>query len=287
MKSLLLAATSLIATVDASAVTVEDAIVAAMQLSDSPNYSWSCNVTDDARTYDIEGKTAGGFTWQRQPMPNGVAKRVGRDGGYLLESIFTERLHYVIRTPNGWRHLEELPKLHADWDDGTEWLLVSMPTLRTPDMPADEREVDPFGLPPSIWVPLVKAQNDEENDRVYSNYQFALSLPHEELSVIVSSHTQLRLDGETASGTLSDLGARLLLVHDGHEYIKPVIATGRFKLWLRDNAVRQYTLDLAGIVVVERKTVYVRQKSLTRITEVGKTAFEVPLDARRRLSLAP
>lgn len=287
MKTLLVAATWLSATVIASAVTVEQAILAAMQLSEAPNYSWICTVTDDARTYEIEGKTAGGFTWQRQPMPNVVAMRVGRDGGYFLESIFTERLRYVILTSNGWKHLEELPKRHDNWNDETEWLLVSMPVLRTPDMPADDWGPDPFGLPTAVWVPLVKAQEDEEDDRVYSNYQFALSLPHEELSVIVSSHDGLHVDGDTASGTLSDLGAQLLLVHDGHEYIQPAIATGRFKLWVNGNAVRKYTVELAGILVVDRKTVYVRQKSTTRITDVGTTAFAVPPDARRRLGPAP
>lgn len=39
------------------ASSVERAIVAAMQLTNEPNYSWSCTVTDDAGTYAIEGRT--------------------------------------------------------------------------------------------------------------------------------------------------------------------------------------------------------------------------------------
>lgn len=287
MKTLLVAAMPLLATVGVSAVPVERAIVAAMQLSVAPNYSWTCSVTDDARTYDIEGKTANGITWQRQPMPKTVAKRVGRDGGYFLESMFTEPHRYVILTSSGWQRLEELPEHHSDWQEDTEWLLVSMPLLRTPDMPADEWGTDPFGLPPAVYVPIIRAQEDDPDERVYSNYQFALSLPHQELSVIVSSHVDMQVEDNVASGMLSDLGAQLLLVHDGHEYIRPVIATGRFKLWLRENFVQQYTVELAGIVVVDRKAVYVRQKSTTRLANVGATAFDVPDDAWQRLRPEP
>lgn len=287
MKTLLVAAMLLLATVGVSAAPVDRAIVAAMQLSAAPNYSWTCSVTDDARTYDIEGKTANGITWQRQPMPQTVAKRVGRDGGYFLESMFTEPLRYVILTSSGWQRLEELPEHRSDWEEDTEWLHVSMPVLRTPDMPADEWRTDPFGLPPAVYVPIVRAQGEDPDDRVYSNYQFALSLPHQELSVIVSSHVDMHVEGDIASGTLSDLGAQLLLVHEGHEYIRPVIATGRFKLWLREDCVQQYTVELAGVVVVSRKAVYVRQKSTTRFANVGTTRFDVPADAWRRLSGQP
>lgn len=267
----------------AGADTVDEAIVAAMQLAEVPNYSWTSNVVDDARTYDIQGKCGGGYTWQRQPMPHIIARRLGRDGGYNLEAIFSEPLRYVIQTPDGWKRLEELPKQHRDWADETEWLLVSMPVLRTPDMPADAWGMDPFGLPPAIYVPVLRAHQEDDEKRVYSNYQFALSPPHEELGIIVSSHIDLEVEGDTASGTLTDLGARLLLVHDGHEYIQPVLATGRFKLWLADHRVQKFTVELAGIVVVDRKTVYVRQKSVTQITDVGTTAFAVPPDAQRKL----
>jgi hypothetical protein len=72
-------------------------------------------------------------------------------------------------------------------------------------------------------------------------------------------------------------------VHDGHEYITPVVAGGRFRIWLRGDAVERYLVELAGIVVVNRKPIYVRQKSTTVLKEIGTTAFVVPADARRRL----
>jgi hypothetical protein len=220
-------------------------------------------VTDDARSYDIEGKTDRGFTWQRQPMPKIIARRLGRGAGYGLESIFSAPLKYVILTESGWRTLDELPKQHSDWNDG-EWYYPTSPApiLRTADMPADVTDVTSYGLPPAIWIPAVP---EDESGKVYSNAQFALALPHEELGIIVSSHTDFQVDDRVVTGTLTDIGAQLLLVHDGHEYIRPVMAGGRFKLWLEGEMVEKYSLELAGILVVDRKPVYVRQQSTTTI----------------------
>lgn len=284
MKLLPAAILLVVAATSARAHTVETAIVAAMKLSENPNYSWVCTVTDDAQTYDIEGKTQGGYTWQRQPMPKNIARRLGRGAGHELESIFRSTLQYVIRTESGWRTLAELPEQHSDWNDD-QWYYIPMPAplVRTPDMPADVTAIDPFGLPPTVYIPVLANEEDDNDGKVYSNAQFALALPHDELAVVVSSHSEFQVDGDVATGKLTDLGAQLLLVHDGHEYIKPVAAGGRFKLWLDGDCIEKYVLELAGIVVVDRKAIYVRQKEMTRVTDVGTTTFEVPADARRRL----
>ena len=267
------------------AAPVERAIMAAMRLSEVPSYSWRCSVMDDAQTYEIEGmKRADGCTWQRQPMPKLVARRLGRGDGDLLEAIFRDTHTYVIATDDGWKTLRELPKEH-DHRAQDQWIYVSFPLGRTADMPADAADIDPFGLPPGIYLPVIRDDQEEDDNRAYSNAQFALALPHQELALIVSCHTSMTVEGDVVTGTLSDTGARLLLVHDGHEYIKPVIGAGRFKLWLHEGAVAKYTIELAGIVLVDRKTIYVRQKASTVLREVGTTTFELPLDAQRRLAV--
>lgn len=280
MRALCAAVGLLSASIVSGAHTHETAIIAAMGLAEAPNYSWTCTVMDDAQIYDIEGKTRDGLTWQRQPMPKTVARRLGREAGQDLESIFSDPLHYVIQTENGWRLLDELPKQHRDWIDD-DWYYIRVGTgFRTPDMPADDSELATYGLPPAIYVPVLR---EREEGKVYSNAQFALALPHDELAIIVSSHEDFVVAGDVVSGTLTDLGAQLLLVHDGHEYITPVVAGGRFRIWLRGDAVEKYIVELAGIVVVNRKPIYVRQKSTTVLKDIGTTDFVVPADARRRL----
>jgi hypothetical protein len=281
MKSLLVTATALVAASNISGHTLDTAIVAMMKLAEVPSYSWICSINDDAQTYEIEGKTqSDGYTWQRQPMPKTIARRLGRAAGHQLESIFSGPLRYVVQTESGWRTLNELPQQHSDWTQD-EWLYIAVPPTRTADMSADE--TDTFGLPASVYLPVLKQQQEEDKGKIYSNAQFALSLPHEELAVIVSSHATFEISGDTVSGTLTDIGAQLLLVHDGHEYIVPVFAGGRFKLWLKGGVVEKYTVELAGIVVVERKPIYVRQKATTVVKDIGKTRLDVPADARRKL----
>ena len=282
MRLLFVATVPLVIASQAADHTRETAIVAAMRLSESPNYSWTCTITDDARTYDIDGKTQNGYTWQRQPMPKVVARRLGRSAGHELESIFSAPLRYVIQTETGWKTLEELPKQHGDWNDD-DWYYVAVPApiIRTADMPADAADDIFGGTPPVIYVPAMPPEQDKE--KVFSNAQFALALPHEELGVIVSSHAIFEVEGNTATGALTDLGAQLLLVHEGHEYIMPVTAGGRFKLWLSRDGVEKYRVELVGIVVVDRKPIYVQQQATTVIQDVGTTVVDVPPDARRRL----
>ncbi len=261
---------------------VDDAIIAAMSLSENPDYSWRSSVTDDVRTYEIEGKTVpAGWTWQRQPMPDTIARRLGRGASYELEAIFKDTHTYVIRTDDGWRQLEELPKRHPDWHGGVEWIYVTQPLGPTPDMPADAWQYASFGLPQTIAIPVIRQQQEE--GRAYSNAQFALALPHRELEVIVSSCSSFESDGTTAHGTLTDFGAQLLLVHEGHEYIQPVTAAGRFTLWIQDGVVARYKIELEGILEVDGKQVFVRQSSNTTVSKLGETSFYIPGDALRRL----
>ena len=72
--------------------------MAAMKLTEEKSYSWHCSVVDDAQDYEIEGKTVGGYTWQRQPIPKHIAKRLGREAGYSLEAIFKNAYDFVIAT---------------------------------------------------------------------------------------------------------------------------------------------------------------------------------------------
>lgn len=277
MKILLATALAFMGAAISRAGPADSAILAAMELAERSSYSWTTNVTDDARVYTIEGKTVeGGYTWQRLPMVTSIARRLGREAEADIEAIFKSPSEYVIYTVSGWKTLEELPKRHPDWrNDDNDWLAPAAP-LGNPFGLAG------FGAPANIFHPVFRSQR-RSSDPAYSNAQFALSLPHNELAVIVSSFGELQVDGDIATGTLTDVGARLLLVREGQDHIEPVIATGRFKLWMSDGLVVKYALKLAGVMVVDRETVGVRQSSTTRLTKIGTTTFRVPEDASRRL----
>jgi hypothetical protein len=248
--------------------TPEDRVVlAAMRLSDERNYSWIATVADDARSYEIAGHTErGGYTRVKMPIVNSIRRRLGRGVTDVdVEAIFKGNVRCVIRTDEGWKLLAELPAPE--------------------DPPGDAITA---GSPPAIRVNKAsrRPRKDPEPGS-YSNLQSAISHPHEELGIIVASLTDLQVDGDTATGKLNDLGARLLLVHDGQSTLTPVRGSGTFKLWLHDGIVRRYRIALDGVIAVEARgsvvNINVHQTMDTTLTAIGSTNVDVPDEARRKL----
>ena len=264
----------------------EAAIVAAMRLSEQPNYSWIATVSDDARTYDIDGKTdRRGFSLVKMPVVNSVRRRLGRSvTDTRIEIIFSGNVACVIQTDDGWMRPEELPPPDEPESD----LVIS---------PATGHATLGGGTVPGSIVrgnvirPGRRPRARDNEEKHYSNLQLAVSLPHEELGVIVSSHQSFKVDGDLVTGTLTDLGAQLLLVRDGQKDIAPIRAAGTFKLWLRDGTVTKYQVRLQGLLSVDtpragRRQIEVNQTTDTIIKEIGTTKFEVPLQAQTKLARA-
>ena len=255
----------------------ETAIMAIMRLSEQPNYSWVATVSDDARTYDIVGKTVRGeFTRVTMPLVNSLRRQVGRGVTDTdVEMIFRGNTACVIQTDDGWKTPAELPAYDARNSDARR-------SSGYPGSTGRSRS----GRPPSTGAAPISGRS--RGDRGYSNLQLGISLPHEELAVIVGSHQEFKAEGDTVSGALTDLGAQLLLVRDGQESITPVRASGTFKLWLRDGMVVKYQVQLEGTLLVrvssQSREVTVHQSTETVLKDVGTTRVEVPADARAKLA---
>lgn len=283
LKSLLAPLIAAVVAGNCQAGPADKAILAAMKLSEQSNYAWTCVVNDDARAYDIEGKVdRRGWTWMRLPMVKAIAQRLGRDADTQIEAVFRSADTFVIRTNDGWKQLGELPKRHRDWTEGET--MVVMPRHPSGGWgmaggsifdPNDPFANDPF--PVLMHVPV------EPDTRPYSNAQFAVSHPHDELAVVISTFAAMNVEGDVASGVLSDLGAQLLLVRDGQNHIQTVAAAGAFKLFMSHGIVTRYHLRLEGVLLVDRKRVRVRQSSDTQIRSIGATTIEIPEEARRKL----
>jgi hypothetical protein len=259
----------------------ESAIVAMMRLTDEPNYSWVATVADDARTYDVFGKTIrGGFTEMKMPVINSVRRKLGRSvTDTQIALIFRGNVDCVIETDDGWRKPAELPML--------AWNRSEAPLLRGTPARASVFGVPRGSIQGSISH-LPKMNNREvEIGRAYSNLQLGISHPHEELGVIVGSHQEFHVENDVVTGSLNDLGAQLLLVRDGQKYIEPILATGTFKVWLRDGMVTKYQVTLEGILKIHlqsgKRKVQVHQVTDTILKDVGTTTFEVPAQAREKL----
>src|SRR5471030_3026842 len=111
MKSTLFAClAALSATTVVRAGPAELAIVAATKVADSPNYTWSTTVDDDARTYAIDGQTnladKNDLSLVNMPMVAAVRRRLTRgstNSDTQMTAIFTSDEKLVIQTADGWR----------------------------------------------------------------------------------------------------------------------------------------------------------------------------------------
>ena len=250
----------------------ESAIVAAMKLPAAKSYSWVSSIEDDARSYDLTGQTdQSDFSVVSMPMISAVRRRVSQgsaNSDNQIAAVFKGAEHCVIQTPDGWKTPAEL--------------------ARAPRV--DQRRGAPPGSGGDPGVPSRRGRPGSAPNGTpppYSNLQLNLSRPHEEIGLIVGSYTEIRSDGDVITGTLSETGAKLLLVHAGQNELTPLKASGTFRLWVTDGHLVKYELRLNGTLAVEtpsaRREVEVHQKSTTEIKAVGATTFEVPEEARRKL----
>jgi hypothetical protein len=254
-----------------NAAPADHVIVAAMSLSDQAGYSWTTAVRDDAQTYVVEGKTslAGGFTWAKIPMIAQVAERLGRETDSQIEAFFRGR-SCVMRFRSTWKTFDELP--HPEW---------AAPDAIGFSMPYDPLAGSEPEIPPeTIFIPR---NPPPVRERPYTNARLGVTPPHEELALIVSSFTNLQIGSEVVTGTLSDLGAALLLA-PGETGPPPAAAAGTFRLWVKDNRVTRYQLKLEGILIVGRKRIHVRQDTETNIRDIGRVALTLPEVVRLKLA---
>lgn len=226
-----------------AAAPTDQAIVAAMKLVDTANYTWTCYVPSVGRALVVrEGKTIkSGYTQVLFVDPQSpMLRQIQRLNDGMVLAIFRGDDNFVFQTSDGWKTGPELP---------------------------------PLG-------PRRRGQTGG------SDYWISITPPHEELEIIVGSYTEMHVDGDAIVGTLSEDGARQLL---GSRKAPAVRATGGFKLWVSNGVLHRYVTDLAGSLMMgppgeEKEMPPTRRLLLIEFKDVGRTNFEVPEEAKRKLS---
>ena len=277
MNSLAYASVSLVASVaPVFADSTDRIVIAAMRLSEAPNYSWFSIVEDDSSPHELEGRTTAGVTWVRMPMVPSLGRRLGRETDTELEALFSGKTGGVVRFGNDWKSPAELPLRRS-----REGMSRPRSVVR------GSANAGSFGVAggqsPAVVSPRLTDRRDALQFRML---QFGVTHPHEELEIIVSSFATMEVAGDVVTGTLSPLGAALLLVRAEQIDIEPLAAEGQFKLWLNNGALIKYQLKLEGVVAFEGGTkMNVHVRSHTTLKDIGTTEVSVPDAAREKLRL--
>ncbi|MEY4941750.1 MAG: hypothetical protein RIQ93_3485 [Verrucomicrobiota bacterium] len=255
----------LIGAIELRAGPVEPAIISAMKLPEAPNYSWVTEVDDDARAYRIVGATerAGEFSRVTLPVVAALRRRLGLGAGSSdneITAIYRGDRHLVLNVEGSWKTIDELTR--------SPEANVIANAADLPRRAAGRASRD--GLPLN-----------------YSNLQLTLSRPHDEIAIIVANAIDPKAEADGLSGTLGDVGARLLLVHPGQNELTPLHAAGSFRLFIQNGTLTRYSVRLTGQIAVQTKTgrreITVHQNATTTLQRVGATTFTIPDEAVKKL----
>ncbi len=254
---------------------VDDAIVAGMKLSASPNYSWTTSIDRGAQSTIIRGQTnSSGYsllTFVGYSLSSGSSSRSSGSGGEI-PAVFLGDSKYVVQTDGGWTTPSALPDASSSSTGnsssgrtrGTGGGLATGRRGGNRSSRSSSSDSETGGLPP---LPA------------------GINLPHEELAIIVANYTDMHSDGSVATGKLTEIGVDLLLVPPGSNETPPEEATGTFQLWIKDGAVTKYEVKVSAKTGPGGRAVSggFSETITVEFKNVGSTTFDVPDAAKRRL----
>jgi len=288
--------------------TADTAILAAMKLSGAPNYSWVTSIEQGARTTGENGKTnESGFSLVTftNATTTGTSVGSGRTGsGGDTNTVFLGDSKYVVETDNGWVSPGNLPAnssssgsgkgsggsgngaggggTYGSRGGGGSGLNLGGLNIGG----GGGRRGGGGGGGGGSRGSKGNNANQDSGSSAPARLPGGINLPHEELAIIAANYTDLHLDADVVSGTLTESGADLILVPPGSADTPPAGATGTFRLWLKDGAVTKYEVHLSAKTAPSGRTVKggFTETITVDLKDVGTTTFEVPAAAKQRLN---
>lgn len=268
----------------------DDAIVAGMKLSTSPSYSWTTTTVRGSQTVLLRGQTGSSgyslLTFVGYALASAPAGGRSSGSGNEISAVFLGDSKYVVQTGSGWTTPDNLPASSSSSvgngsgsgrtrNAGGGGGLSGGGTGGT-GLGGGRRSSNRSSR---------NSGNQESGSGGPPGLPNGINLPHEELAIIVANYTDLHTDGAIASGSLTEIGADLLLVPPGSNDTPPENATGTFRLWISGGGVTKYEVKIAAKTGPGGRAVSggFSETITVELKNVGSTSFEVPDAAKRRL----
>jgi hypothetical protein len=113
-----------------------------------------------------------------------------------------------------------------------------------------------------------------------------LKTPAVQVAELAKGTKELKKDGDTYSGELTDEAAKAQLTFGrragGDNAVRD--AKGSVKFWLKDGALSKYELKIKGTRSFNGNDVEIDRTTTTEIKDVGTTKVSVPEEAKKKLS---
>jgi hypothetical protein len=141
--------------------------------------------------------------------------------------------------------------------------------------------------PNGDWQSVAALENEEGPGRLLALFVRNILTPAEQAAELVSHVKDLKKDGDTYSGELTEEGAKTLMRFrrrggDGGPAI--LSAKASVKFWLKDGALQKFEHQVEGSMDFNGNTFDVKRTTTTVIKDVGTTKIELPEGAKKLLS---
>lgn len=273
----------ILSTVGVRADPADDAIVAGMKLSASPNYSWTTTIDRGSQTAVMRGQTnSSGYSMVT--FVGFSSSSTSSGSGNEIPAVFLGDSKYVVQTDAGWTTPDNLPA--ASSSSSSSGNGTGSGRMRGGSSGGlSGGGGGGTGLSTGRRSRNSRNSNSDPDTGGLLRLPAGINLPHEELGIIVANYTNLHSDGSVADGTLTEIGVDLLLVPPGSNDTPPEEGKGTFRLWIKDGMVTKYEVKLSGKTAPGGRTVSggFAETITVEFKNVGTTTFEVPDAAKHRL----
>lgn len=133
--------------------------------------------------------------------------------------------------------------------------------------------------PEGAWQSLAELDNNEGPGRFLGRMLRNFKTPAAQAGELASAAKELKKDGDTYSGDLTEEGAKAQFRFGTVSNPK-----GSVKFWVKDGALSKYEFKVQGKVDFNGNEVDVDRTTTVEIKDVGTTKVDVPEAAKKKLS---
>ena len=144
-----------------------------------------------------------------------------------------------------------------------------------------------LNTPDGGWESLAEMEKDEGAGRFRAAMVRSFRVPATEAAESAPTAKELKKDGDTYSGALTEEGAKALLTfrqRGGGDGPTVSNAQGSVKFWLKDGLLVKYELKVKGTVNYNGNDIENDRTTTVEIKEVGTTKVTVPEEAKKKLT---
>jgi hypothetical protein len=138
------------------------------------------------------------------------------------------------------------------------------------------------------WQSIAEATSGDPGPATFAARRLqTFKAPAAQIEDLAGKVKELKKDGDTYSGDLTEDGAKSQLMFGGRAGANaPEIsdAKGSIKIWVKDGVLSKYEISVKGKVSFNGNDRDVDRKTTVEIKDIGSTKITVPEDAAKKLS---